>query len=123
MIDYSDKKIHEVECSFCNEKITCPEDMLDSDKHACYSCFNELKDKLSEDEKSKIHVDMPMSDMADMLLDTMIEIAYPEFWKENKSKIIQMSKKEIAEEMFAAGASAVVEMMMHAHENPEDVFS
>jgi len=118
-------KITKVNCSFCGKEIECPEDMMNAKKHSCFECFDKLKEHWSDKEIGKIHVDMPMDKVHESIPETMtnslVKEAFPNIWKERKQELKGMSKKELAEEMFGAGAYIAIDNMMHAFEHdPED---
>jgi len=101
-----------VNCSFCQTEIESPPDMLGCKYHACYDCFLE-KEELSELDEGQLHVDAPMDEIApNVLVSKLMEDGFPEVWSRAKGDIKEMSKREIAEEMFAAGAYSMVQMMM-----------
>ena len=108
-----------VNCSFCGKGIECPENMKNVEKHACFECFQKLGEKIPAEEvaRGRIHVDMPMGKAEEMLPGIMASLAAEEFfpmaWKEKKSELKEMSKKEIAKYMFAAGAGVISEHILH----------
>lgn len=104
-----DKKSVKVKCSFCGKEIECPEDMLkEVEKHACADCFRNIRDNLPEEEIKKLHVDMPLEelndDMAEGIADKLVEDEFSSVWQDSKNDFKEMSKKEVAEEMFWQGA-------------------
>lgn len=102
-----------VKCSFCNKEVPCPESMA-TQKHACFECFTNLKDKLNPKDIDRIHVAIPKDKlkeaMPDMLTNHAMQKIFPEFWSENKTKFKEMSDKQIAEESFLAGASIMLSL-------------
>lgn len=101
-----------VDCSFCGKEIECPPDMLNSEKYACYECFQSLK-KSSPQNFNNIHVDIPKDKfLSDALLDTMMEEEFNKLWNNIKSDFKGMSKKEIAKRMFEMGANMTFETIM-----------
>lgn len=109
-----DKTI-KVDCSFCGKEIECPENMMKTEKHACFECFNKLKEEWSGEDFSKVHVDIPMDKMdkimPEILMNTLINEVFPELWRERKNDLKEMSKKELAEAMFAAGAESIMNIV------------
>lgn len=108
-----------VDCSFCGKEIECPENMLEkSETHMCFECFQGIDDKKMPKDTSKVHIDIPQDKFNDVLPEAMtnslVEEAFPEIWKERKRKLREMSKKELAEEMFGAGAYIAISDMMRA---------
>ncbi len=100
-----------VNCSFCNLKIPCPENMT-AGKHACFECFNKLKENIDEKEIHKIHVAIPKEQiekaMPDLIVQYAMQSIFPEFWNNHKLKLQEMSKRELAEEAFLAGVQIAI---------------
>lgn len=112
-----------VNCSFCGKKIECPENMINAKKHACFECFKNLDKKLSNEEIENIHVDIPIDkkdEIGDMFVNSILEEVFPKLWKEKKSELKEMSKRELAEMMFAAGASITLKNMQMEEEKIEE---
>ena len=97
-VNCMNEKIVNVNCSFCGNEIECPENMLGSEKHSCYECFRDMGEKIPANEREKIHVDIPMEKMDElmpqMLTSGLVEEAFPELWKESKKEFKEMPKKE-----------------------------
>lgn len=110
-----DKKPIKVKCSFCAKEMDCPEDMKDSKKHVCFECFQKVRNTLP-DNPEKVHIEVPESKlgevMPDMVISTLMEKMFPEVWQDRKSELKGMPTKDIAAEMFAAGAGLAVEFMV-----------
>ena len=112
-------KSEKVNCSFCGSDMECPEYMLEkSEKHMCFDCFQNNKSKDMPENLSKVHVDIPMGKFTDVVPEAMtnslVEEAFPEIWNERKEELKNMSKKELAEEMFGAGAYIAINNMFQA---------
>lgn len=60
---------------------------------SCSQCGQKHDEQLDE-----------MTDLAILLAGSFSEIAFPELWKEAKEDIKELSKREIAEQMFYTGA-------------------
>jgi len=102
--------IVKVKCDGCGTEIECPEEMLKtSKKHLCYSCFQDPKkyEHFSEDERRNVHVDAPLEQFADTVADNiaamMVEREFPGIWSEKKEELKELSKKDLAKEMFGIG--------------------
>jgi hypothetical protein len=106
-----------VNCSFCGKQIECPANMLKSaEKHACFECFTKIGDTISDADLGKIHVDMPAEEGSEMvagqIAEEMVGKVFPELWAEHKEELKEMSKKDLAREMFAEGAfNAAVDLI------------
>ena len=102
----ANKKSIKVNCSFCGKEIECPENMLNSKKHMCYDCFQNAGELAKGEDLGKVHVDIPMDKMDEMipenLTNSLVEEAFPDVWKERKEELKAMSKHNLAEEMFGA---------------------
>lgn len=117
MIDNKiERKPVKVNCSFCGSEIECPEDMLDSSKHMCYRCF--IKHEPGEEELKNVHVDIPTDKMAEVsasgMADALILEAFPDIWAEKKKELKEMSRRDVAAEMFGAGVYLGVMHFMEA---------
>ena len=112
-----------VNCSFCGNEIECPEDMLKkSKKHMCYECF--ITHEPSDEEMKDVHVDIPKDKLSEVsassMADRMVEEAFPEMWSNKKEELKEMSKKELAEEMFGAGVYLGVKTFMDMMKKMEE---
>jgi len=121
--DFSKSKSIKVNCSFCNKEMECPEDMLEkSKKHMCYECL--ITRGPSEEEIEDVHVDIPMDKMIETavsgMADKMVEETFPELWRERKSELKEMSKKNLAEEMFGAGVYFGIKTFIETMKNLEE---
>lgn len=109
--EIKEEDIVKVNCSFCGKEIDCPKNMLKSKKHACYDCFKKIGDEIPAKEVGKIHVDFDMEqfeeDMPSFLAENATAATFPEIWKRHKIEIKNMSKKEMAKEMFFRGAETM----------------
>ncbi len=116
--DIENKKSVKVSCSFCGKEIECPEDMLErSKKHMCYECFQNAGELAKGEDLGEVHVDIPMGKMDELIPENMtnalVEDAFPEVWKERKEELKTMSKRDLAEEMFGAGAYIGIQQMIY----------
>src|SRR3989344_6088948 len=121
--DYSKGKSVKVDCSFCGNKIECPKDMIEtSKKHMCYEC---LITRVPADEEIKdVHVDIPTAKMPEIaasgMADKMVEELFPGLWSERKNELKEFSKKDLAAEMFGAGAYIGVKAFMESIKNVKE---
>lgn len=117
-----DKSV-KVSCSFCGKEIECPEDMLDSEKHACFECFEKLQDELPEEEINRMHVDIPRDKIdiiaAEFLVSKLMDEVFPGFWKEGKDELKDMPRRDAVANSFIAGAKAMfdITLKMEKEEN------
>lgn len=112
-------KLIKVNCSFCGKEVECPEDMFKkSEKHMCFECFQNMDNKEMPEDMSKVHIAIPTEKLDEIMPEAMVNVvveeAFSEIWKERKERLRDMSKKELAEEMFGAGAYIAVNSMMQA---------
>ena len=115
--DLSNIKSIKVNCSFCGNEMECPEDMLEkSKKHMCYKCF--ITNEPSDEEVKGVHVDIPMDKMpqtvASGMADEMVDETFPRLWHERKNELRDISKKDLAREMFGAGVYLGVRAFMES---------
>jgi len=104
-----DKSSIKVNCNFCEKQIECPKDMLEkSKKHMCHECFLEKAENGSEEEFKDVHVDFPVENLieetANKMANEMVDKMFPLVWGERKNEFKELSKKDLAYEMFGAGA-------------------
>lgn len=112
-----DVKSVKVNCSFCGSEMECPENMLkESEKHMCFECFQNADEGNMPSDVSKVHIDIPkeklLDTMPDAMTTSMVEELFPEIWRERKEELKEMSKKELAEEMFGAGIYVAIHNFM-----------
>ncbi len=116
-------KIVKVNCNFCNGEMECPEDMFkQSKKHMCYKCF--MSNEHFDVEEKEVHVDIPLDKLpeatASGMVSTLVADVFPDVWAEKKEELKEMSKKELAEEMFAEGVYCGVKAFMEGIKEVED---
>ncbi|MBN2423163.1 hypothetical protein JXB41_08120 [Candidatus Woesearchaeota archaeon] len=99
-----DKKLIKVNCSFCNREMNCPENMIDSQKHVCSECFLNPTILKQVEGLSKVHIDAELDSFHELIVNSMVEEVFPKLWKDRKKELKELSKKELAEEMFGCGA-------------------
>lgn len=104
-----DKEIVKANCDFCGEEIECPKDMLEkAKKHMCHKCFLERTENGSNEDLKDVHVDYPVESLieetASNMVNQMIDEVFPLLWKKDKQELKELSKKDLAYEMFGAGA-------------------
>lgn len=109
-----------VDCSFCGKRIECPPDMLETaKKHMCSMCFEDADNLLKNGEElADVHVDIPRKEFDTKISNTMtsemVEDLFPEVWQERKEELKELSKRDLAEEMFGAGAYLAFRSMMES---------
>ncbi len=113
----STKDSVKVNCNFCGKEIECPKDMLqDAKKHMCYNCFQNAEELTKGENLGEVHVDIPMDKMDEIIPESMatslVKEAFPDIWSERKDELKDLSKKDLAEEMFGAGAYIAIQQMM-----------
>lgn len=111
-----------LKCNFCSKEISCPIEEKDASQHACFECYRKLESerKLSEEELEQIQVDVPVEEMNKMVVGDLLEEIFPSLWEDKKDDLKEFSKKELAEFMFAAGASAMGERLAELGEEEEE---
>lgn len=122
----NNENIVRVNCNWCGKEIECPENMLDKvEKHMCFTCFKKSGDEIKPEyvESGKVHIDIPTKEFAEempnIIASAFVEKVFPELWKEHKEEIKEMSKKEIAREMFGFGIEVAVDYFIRAEEEEE----
>lgn len=73
-----------------------------------------IKDKLDPKEVDRVHVAIPKDKlneaMPDMLTNYLMQKVFSDFWNNHETKFKEMSKKEVAEETFLAGATIILNL-------------
>ena len=107
-----------VKCSFCGKEVPCPKNMINAEKHACFECFLKLQENLPEEEIKKVHVAIPKEKALQYfntgMMQQLMEETFPEFWKDKKEELKEMSRREIAEYCFMIGAESMFVAMNDA---------
>ncbi|MFH0874593.1 MAG: hypothetical protein V1859_01555 [archaeon] len=119
-----DEKTVNVNCDFCGKEIECPISMMEkSKKHMCHECFLERPKNGSDEELKDVHVDFPTEDFieeaANMMVGKMVDETFPSLWSERKNQLKELSKKELAQEMFGAGAYLALSTFMKLQHEEE----
>ncbi len=114
-----ESKIESIKCSFCGEEMECPKNMLNSEKHMCYKCFQNAENIDSKDIcASNIHIDLPtdkfVEGTANKLTEDLVDNVFPESWKNQKKGLKGLSKKELSKQMFAEGAFIAICNMLES---------
>ena len=89
---------------------------------------NENNQKENTHEEHKHHHDGNCNhdhehDPMQQLAEDFTKQNFPLLWNEHKKQLKEMSKKEIAEQMFFSGASMILNSVQQTHEKPEGVKS
>lgn len=106
-----------VNCDFCSKDIECPKDMLEkSKKHMCHDSFLERTENGSDEKLKDVHVDFPTENLieetASKMVNEMIAEMFPMIWSERKNELKELSKRDLAYEMFGAGAYIALSNLM-----------
>jgi len=105
-----------MQCSFCCKEIECPKDILNAKKHMCHVCFQDKIEKSSYEDLKDVHVDYPTEDFieetANRMVNKMIDEVFPKLWSERKNELKEMSKKDLAYDMFGTGAYIALSTLM-----------
>lgn len=105
----SESEAVKVNCDFCGTEMECPPHMLKS-KQMCHKCFHKRTEEGGDENGplENVHVDMPKDEIpahvARNITDSLVEDIFPVMWQERKDELKEMSKKELAYEMFGTGA-------------------
>ncbi len=114
-----------VNCDFCGKEMECPPDMLEkAKKQMCGECFFQRKESGKEQELKNVHVDISPRDLAQNvangITNSMVEDIFPDLWDEKKEELRELSKKELALEMFGAGAYNALANFIEANSKRKD---
>lgn len=117
-------KAVKVDCSFCGKEIECPQNMLHLKKHMCYDCFQNAGELAKGEDLGQVHVDIPMDRMDELipenLTNVLVDDAFPDIWSERKDELKNLSKKDLAREMFGAGAYIAIQQMLATMKDAEE---
>ena len=82
----------------------------------CHECFQNRAENGSDEEIKDVHVDYPteslIEETANRMVNQMVDELFPMIWNENKTRLKEMSKKDLAYEMFGAGAYIALSNIM-----------
>jgi len=116
-----------VNCNFCGSEMECPPHMMEkAKKHMCHKCFYDRAEKGGDENGplENVHVDIPTNELisktASGMTDDIVENVFPDVWSEKREELKKLSKKELACEMFGAGAYIALSNFMrsqHDHES------
>ena len=88
----------------------------------CYQCF--ITKEPADEEIKNVHVDIPMDKIPEVaasgMADKMVEEVFPSLWSERKDELKEMSKRDLAGEMFGAGVYLGVKAFMENMEQMEE---
>ena len=120
------EKALQVNCDFCGRGMECPPDMLKTaKKHMCHECFYDRAEKGGDEHEAleNAHVDIPTDELipkiASEMTDSIVNEIFPDVWEEKKHELKEMSKKEMAYEMFGAGAYIALSNFMETQRRHE----
>lgn len=109
-----------VPCSFCGKSIPCPPSMANKDKHSCFECFKQHAESWSQQDINQVHVAFPIDKIGDaipeVMTDFLVKETFPGLWKERKEELKILQRRDLAQEMFGAGAYSALRMMKDMHE-------
>ncbi len=64
----------------------------------------------------EVHIDIPIDKMDEFipenLTNFLVDEAFPDVWKKRKEELKSMSKRDLAEEMFGAGAYTAIQQIL-----------
>ncbi len=82
----------------------------------CFDCFQNAGELVEGEDLGEFHVDIPTSKMDEFipqnLTNSLVEEVFPDVWKERKEELKAMSKRDLAEEMFGAGAYIAIQHLL-----------
>ncbi|MEM0492698.1 MAG: hypothetical protein QXS02_01875 [Candidatus Thermoplasmatota archaeon] len=118
----------QVKCDWCGKEIECPEEtMKKTKKHMCYECFTDKKNikSLQKEEPGTVHINMTLDQMIDKISEDfsrgLTDDVFPEIWRDKKIDLKELSKKDLAREMFSAGVFFGVQAFMDSMQNLENL--
>jgi hypothetical protein len=101
-----------VRCSYCGNDTLCGDCQRQPGKendfeHICFECYQNNKGEIAPEKKEKTHVCIPPEKLAEAyerFLEDTTRRAFSELWEQEKKKMRELSKQELAEAAFFEGA-------------------
>lgn len=108
-----------VKCSFCGNDTHCERCAADASgiekfEHICYDCYVRMGSQVPADIQERTHTCIPPEKAAEefgKFLDGMTGRAFEELWNQEKKKLREMSKQDLAQASFFEGARFMFQMM------------
>ena len=121
------KTENNVKCSFCGNETFCEQcakdpSMIEKFEHICYDCYQRMGSQIPPEIQEKTHTCIPPEKAAEefgKFLDGMTGRAFDELWNQEKKKLREMSKQDLAQASFFEGARFMFQMMQKLQQ-PEE---
>ncbi len=128
MAEDKPKAENNVKCSFCGNETfceRCSKDPSDIEKfeHICYDCYTRMGSQIPLEIQERTHTCIPPEKAAEefgKFLDSMAGRAFDELWNQEKKKLREMSKQELAQASFFEGARFMFQMMQKLQQPEEE---
>jgi len=106
------KRMLTVNCSFCGAAMDCPESMKTADHHVCEACCETVD--LNDKRGGKVRIDIPLGGSENkILVNLLTDYEFPHLWKDIKQSAEKMTRRQLAEVMYAEGAYAAMDLLFH----------
>lgn len=123
----NEERSNNVKCSFCGNDALCSSCAKDPDnsqnfEHMCFECYTKMGEDVPENVREKTHVIIPPEKMAEQFqkfLDQMTGRAFEDLWVQEKAKLREMSKQELAQASFFEGARFMFDFMQRMSADDE----
>jgi hypothetical protein len=117
-----------VKCSFCGNEAFCgpckdEPAKVESFEHMCYDCYQKMGE-VPENLKDKTHMCIPPEKLQEnfqRFLDEVTERAFSDLWTQEKKKLKELSKQDLAQSAFFEGASFMYHLMQRMSQEPPAV--
>jgi hypothetical protein len=128
MAEDKPKAENNVKCSFCGNETFCERCAADASgiekfEHMCYDCYTGMGSQVPPEVQEKTHTCIPPEKAAEefgRFLDSMTGRAFDELWNQEKKKLREMSKQELAQASFFEGARFMFQMMQKLQQPEEE---
>ena len=115
-----------VRCSYCGNDTLCMDCQRQPGKendfeHICFDCYQNNKGVIAPEKKDKTHVCIPPEKLAEAyerFLEDTTKNAFTELWENEKKKMRELSKQELAEASFFEGARFMYAFMQKMASQP-----
>jgi|SRR3989344_6962121 len=101
-----ENEMKKVNCSFCGNKMDCPENMLTAQKHVCNNCINKVDNKnFAKFAEEMGNVFKELGDASE-IADELVKLNFNEYLENEEYK--ELSKEDFGKEMYFEGIMNVL---------------
>ena len=93
-------------CQYCQKNLEVPDEQFEH--YFCLACAHEHINELESLDPQKIYVEHSSEQLHEAIMDQIVEEEFMPLWDEHKEKLKELSKKDLALQMFASGVHATL---------------